>query len=53
MTDEQYLQDLEAAAAAVGEFPADYSQLRDLLASLPPGTPPNVRQAGADRKSVV
>lgn len=45
MTDpaESYLRDLEAAAGAVSAIPDDYSLLRNLLASLPDGTAPDVR----------
>lgn len=47
MTDEQYLRDLESAAAALGGGPSAYEQLRSLLASLPPGTAPVIRSAGS------
>jgi hypothetical protein len=43
MTEESYLHDLEQAAAALAAIPDAYSQLRDLLASLPDGTPPDLR----------
>lgn len=44
--DERYLHDLESAAAALGALPDDYRVLRDLLASLPPGTAPVIKSAG-------
>lgn len=43
MTEESYLRDLEAVGQAVPSIPDDYGLLRSLLASLPSGTPPDVR----------